>query len=114
MIELWYKFLTLFGGQEYYKLGGKTRSSEWSKVRKVNIKSYCEICEKKGGLLNPLELHHILPFALRPDLELSPSNFVTACRHCHLYFCHLGSFQSYCAEIKEFAAECRLRRNNRP
>ena len=114
MINFWYKILSFFGSREYEKLGGAKRSSEWSRVRKENIKDYCEMCEKKGGLLNRLELHHILPFNLRPDLELSPQNFFTACRHCHLRFCHLNSFQSYEKDIKIEAEKWKIKRQNRP
>ena len=94
----------LFGG----------RSSQWSRMRKENIKDYCEMCEQKGGLLRPLELHHILPFHNHPELELDVTNFITACRHCHLRYCHLGSFQSFCADIREQAALWRTKRKNRP
>jgi len=94
----------LFGG----------RSSQWSRVRKENIKDYCEMCEKKCGLLKPCELHHILPFNLRPDLELDPTNFITVCRHCHLYFAHLGSFKSFNLDIKKDALLWVERRKLRP
>jgi len=94
----------LFGG----------RSSQWSRVRKENIKDYCEMCERKGGLLRSLELHHVQPFHLKPELELDPTNFITACRHCHLYFAHLGSFKSFNIDIKKDAVSWQLRRKNRP
>ena len=93
----------LFGG----------RSSQWSRVRKDNIKSYCELCERKGKLLHPLELHHIRPFHLHPELELEPSNFITLCRKCHLDFAHLGDFKSFNADIQSEAEHWRLKRKQR-
>lgn len=114
MINLWYKLLSFFGFDEYERLGGAKRSSEWGKVRREHIKSYCELCEKKGGLLRPLELHHVRPFNLFPELELDPENFITVCRHCHLYFAHLGSFRSYNLDIKKESEQWQLKRKNRP
>ena len=92
----------LFGG----------RSSQWSGVRKENIKSYCEFCERKPLL--GLNLHHILPFHLYPEAELDPTNFITVCRHCHLYFAHLGSFKSFNKDIKKEAEEWQTKRKHRP
>ena len=93
---------------------GAARSSQWSRVRGENIKSFCELCEKKGGLLKPLELHHVEPFHLKPELELSPTNFITVCRHCHLYFAHLGNFKSFNIDIKKEAELWQEKRKNRP
>ena len=92
---------------------GALRSGKWSEFRKSHIKKYCELCEKKGSFLRPLELHHVKPFHLFPFLELDPDNVITVCRHCHLYFAHLGSFKSFCLEIKKLAEEWRLRRKQR-
>lgn len=93
---------------------GAARSGDWVRVRRENIKKYCEVCEKKGGLFKPLELHHVRPFHLFPELELEPTNFITVCRHCHLYFAHLGSFKSYNITIKEEAEQWREKRKERP
>ena len=95
---------------------GALRSNRWSQIRKEFLKEnpLCAVCGTRGKLLSPNEVHHILPFHLNPALELSPKNFLTVCRHCHLYFAHLGSFKSYCIEIKELALEWKTRRENRP
>ena len=93
---------------------GALRSSQWKIVRRINIKDYCELCEVKGGLLRPLELHHVKPYHLFPELELEPSNFITVCRPCHLRYAHLSSFHSYCLDIKELAREWQERRRDRP
>jgi len=48
-------------------------------------------CAACGGTSNP-EVHHVSPFHLHPELELSPSNFITLCEvvgsECHLKFGH--------------------------
>ena len=56
---------------------GVMRSDQWPKVRKTHLASHptCELCggEKK------LEVHHMRPFHLHPELELEPSNLITLC-----------------------------------
>ena len=46
-------------------LGG-LRSSGWAEFRKIHIKKECEVCGKKGTILQPLELHHVEPFNINP------------------------------------------------
>ena len=75
------------------------RSSHWPKVRAVHLDGHptCEVC---GGN-KKLEVHHIRPFHLHPELELDPTNFATLCEddddgvNCHLFFGHLGNFKSF-------------------
>lgn len=75
------------------------RSGHWPTVRKTHLEAHptCELC---GGQAK-LEVHHIRPFHLHPDLELDPSNLITLCEankdgvNCHLLFGHLGSFKSF-------------------
>lgn len=98
----------LFGDRTF----GAKRSGEWPRVRRENIKKYCELCEKKP--LFGLELHHIEPFHLKPELELDSRNFITLCRHCHLYFAHLGNFKSFNKEIKQDASLWQERRKMKP
>ena len=74
------------------------RSSRWASVRKAHLKNYpnCALC---GGIKR-LEVHHIKPFHLHPELELDPDNLITLCEdkgdgvYCHLFFGHLGNFHS--------------------
>lgn len=78
---------------------GKTRSNRWPIVRAVHLVAHptCEVCGGKGNL----EVHHIRPFHLHPELELDPTNLITLCEakkdgiNCHLFFGHLGNFKSY-------------------
>ncbi|MBR2553398.1 MAG: HNH endonuclease [Aeriscardovia sp.] len=39
-------------------------------------------CKRCGGR-ECLEVHHIKPFALYPDLRLDPTNAITLCHECH-------------------------------
>lgn len=79
------------------------RSSHWPTVRKQHLAFHptCELC---GGSAK-LEVHHIRPFHLHPDLELEPSNLITLCEadkdgvNCHLLFGHLGNFKSFNVEV---------------
>ena len=40
----------------------------------------CQVCGKKGGLLNA---HHILPWAGNPELAFDKDNIITLCVPCH-------------------------------
>lgn len=81
---------------------GAKRSPEWPKVRKAHLAKFptCAMC----GTKNKLEVHHIKPFHLHPELELEPSNLITLCEskvdaNCHLLFGHLGNFKSLNATV---------------
>ena len=77
---------------------GASRSSHWSTVRKNFIKkhSFCAVCNGT----KKLNVHHIKPFHLHPELELDPSNLITLCENnkrglnCHLLIGHLGNFKN--------------------
>lgn len=67
--------------------GGKPRSPKWRSVRENHLKvePNCIGC----GLDFNLEVHHVLPYHLRPEFELEPTNLVTLCRDCHWNIGHL-------------------------
>lgn len=73
------------------------RSPEWEYVRKAFIKNHpaCALC----GTAKDLQVHHIKPFHLYPELELEPENLVTLCTSkywgfsCHLVAGHGGNFR---------------------
>ena len=78
---------------------GSKRSSAWPGVRKHHLATNpaCVLC---GGT-DAVEVHHRMPFHLKPELELSLANLVTLCEskkggiNCHLAFGHLGNFKQY-------------------
>jgi len=84
------------------------RSGHWPTVRKYHLQMHpvCEVC---GGS-QKLEVHHIRPFHLHPELELSPSNLITLCEankggaNCHLFVGHLGNFKSFNIAVMSDAA----------
>jgi hypothetical protein len=88
---------------------GSQRSGHWPTLRKQHLEKNpkCVVC---GGN-KKLEVHHIKPFHLHPDLELNPDNLITLCEsgnngvNCHLLFGHLGSFKSFNVDVKNDAGE---------
>lgn len=62
------------------------RSSKWQSVRDAFIKKHpvCEAC----GTSENLNVHHVEPFHLKPELELQPKNLMTLCRKDHYYLGH--------------------------
>jgi len=77
---------------------GQARHSGWNDFRRTYIKDRCEVCGSKYFR----ELHHVIPFTVRPDMELFPSNVVTLCRKHHFEWGHLFSFKSYNVDINRW------------
>lgn len=78
----------------FNKLRFATRSPKWQTVRKKHLatNSRCIAC----GSVKKLEVHHIKPVHLYPELELEPSNLVTLCADpCHIVFGHFMNFKSW-------------------
>lgn len=66
------------------------RSSKWATVRKKFIQKN-PVCAACGSAEN-LNVHHIQPFHVHPELELEESNLITLCgpkgRNCHFLIGH--------------------------
>jgi len=82
----------------------KKRSSRWNSVRDSFIESYptCAACGSK----NRLQVHHIAPFHLYPELELDIKNLIVLCmdkNECHLEIGHGGSFKCYNPKVETHA-----------
>jgi hypothetical protein len=62
------------------------RSSAWSRVRAEFVAEHpdCEAC----GSREKLNVHHIQPFHIHPELELEPSNLITLCFEHHFKIGH--------------------------
>jgi 5-methylcytosine-specific restriction enzyme A len=79
------------------------RSSRWPTVRKAHLASEpkCQWCGTKYAL----EIHHIEPFHLRPELELEPKNLITLCQkpttHCHIKRGHKGCWRDTNPTVRE-------------
>ena len=115
LLNLEYR-IKIFGGLFGDKTFGAIRSSGWGKLQKETVKAhpFCSFHGGKGTLLNPLQVHHIKPFHLFPLLELIKSNLIVACRFCHLWYCHLGSYHSCNLQAREDAEMLLAKINNRP
>jgi len=62
------------------------RAGEWPRVRAefVRLHPVCEAC----GSRSTLNVHHVRPFHLYPNLELDPDNLITLCRENHFKVGH--------------------------
>ena len=78
-------------------LGLSGRSPHWPKMRAAHLKLHNE-CAACSGRKN-LEVHHIKPFHLHPELELSEENLLTLCempsRNCHLTWGHFYDWTKF-------------------
>lgn len=88
-LKAWLGFFPTFGGVP--------RSSKWREVRKQHlmIQNVCQVCTTTKDL----DCHHILPYFLRPDLELESSNLITLCTPHHLLFGHFMNYKSYNKDV---------------
>lgn len=102
------RIVRLFGAAEMEA----ARSPKWSKVRDEFLSGNRE-CVACGGT-SSLEVHHIVPFHLRRDLELVESNLMALCRDCHFYFGHLKDWSSWNDGVKTDAAAYRQKVRSRP
>lgn len=93
-------------GGEIARRHGHDRSPEWSRVRRQHLlgEPACVACGHKG---KGLQVHHIKPFHLHPQLELDPRNLITLCegrgRDHHLLLGHLNAWESYNEHVRDDA-----------
>lgn len=103
-----------FGLGDFALFGGVPRSPQWPKVRNDFIKKNpkCAVC---GGTKD-LNVHHKKPYHLHPELELDETNLITLCNYSvhHLWFGHLGNFQSYNVDVETDSATMLTKITNRP
>lgn len=95
------------------KIRYATRSYKWNTVRKQHLEKHpnCIAC----GRNKKLEVHHIKPVHLFPDLELDPSNLVTLCADpCHILFGHLMDFKSWNKSVVEDSKDYLTKVKDRP
>lgn len=101
---------------ETLKCQGVARSGHWPTVRAAHLKQFpsCAVC----GSLKDCEVHHIAPFHLHKNLELSPDNLITLCaeydRNHHYLFGHFLNWKSFNSNVKFDAAEWNKKILNRP
>ena len=90
------------------------RSPSWPSLERhfLQANDHCAVC---GGK-ELLQVHHKLPFHLRPDLELVSDNLVALCmaptRECHLKVGHGSSWAAYNPDIVKMVAVAAGRAND--
>jgi len=59
------------------------RHKDWPRVRREHLKSHgaCAACGRT--VKKELEVHHVRPVHLFPELELDPDNLITLCEGVH-------------------------------
>jgi 5-methylcytosine-specific restriction enzyme A len=76
---------------------GLKRSGKWPAVRRAHLahEDWCRWC----GSQKDLEVHHISPFHVHPELELTDANLITLCEtmgvECHLRHGHFGNWKTF-------------------
>jgi 5-methylcytosine-specific restriction endonuclease McrA len=84
------------------------RSSKWASLRATFLKDNprCESCDSDSSL----EVHHIKPFHIHPELELDQSNLLTLCKHCHLVIGHLRDYKLFNRDLPRMAFDFKNRK----
>ena len=81
---------------------GASVNWSWQKCRKKFLKKVgksCVCCSNK----KKIQVHHVLPRHIRPDLAVDMTNLIALCASCHLRIGHLGSYFTYNENIKKVA-----------
>ena len=88
------------------------RSPEWPRVEKEHLRGE-PTCQWCGGT-EMLQVHHMKPFHLHPELELDDSNLITLCeepgRDCHLKDGHLDNWRDFNPDIR---SQCQARQTDK-
>ena len=88
----------------------RLRSPHWHAAEREHLKREPE-CQRCGAKVK-LQVHHISPFHLAPELELDFSNFITLCEqggylNCHLHYGHNGDFKDFNLNVRRECEEHR-------
>lgn len=78
------------------------RSSHWPKVER-DFKSKNPVCAACGSK-KKLNVHHVKPFHLYPQLELDENNLITLCmdrNECHIKLGHGGDWKAYNPNVRK-------------
>lgn len=67
----------------------------------------CEACGKTR-----VEIHHIIPVAVAPELAAEAYNLMSLCPACHLVLGHNGDYGRYVPNVREVVASMQIRRMN--
>jgi len=70
----------------------------WQKCRREFLKKVGKVCVCCGSK-KKIQVHHILPRHIRPDLAVDQTNLIALCRDCHFHIGHLNSYFIYNAAV---------------
>jgi hypothetical protein len=92
----------------------RARAGAWRRVRAEHLAKHpvCEVC----GRTTNLNVHHIYPVSIAPELELVEHNLITLCEtSCHFMFGHFFNYHCYNKDVRKMAAAFRrdMHRNRR-
>lgn len=85
------------------------RSNQWPVLRKkwLGIEPECQSCNK----ITKLEVHHIKPVHLYPELELNEENLITLCENptmnCHFIMGHCLNWLAWNKDVRFDANQIR-------
>lgn len=94
--------LTLAGGQLHELVKRHTRSPEWRALEQAHLRAQprCAAC---GGTSH-LQVHHVRPYHVWPELELEPRNLLTLCLaegcSAHLTLGHGGRWTAWNPKVR--------------
>jgi 5-methylcytosine-specific restriction endonuclease McrA len=77
------------------------RSPQWAGVRDAFLETH-PTCAGCGGKKR-LQVHHVDPFHLHPELELVPENLITLCMgkaECHLLIGHGDDWRAWDPDVR--------------
>jgi len=66
----------------------------WQRCRRDFLKKTGKVCVC-CGTTKKIQVHHILPRHIRPDLAVDQTNLIALCRDCHFHIGHLNSYFTY-------------------
>lgn len=115
LVTVWLNFIEKITPSGRAKLGGASRSPHWETFKKEYAVTHLPVCAVCGGTAD-LNLHHLKPFHVYPELELDPNNVIWLCnaKQCHIRIGHLGNFTSINPAGKEDIVIWRDKFRNRP
>lgn len=82
-----------------------------SKVRRAMLeyRALHDSCEYSGKTKN-LQVHHIVPVSVAPELAHVQANMMVLERNAHLHVAHAGSWTVYVQNMKEIVQVARIQR----
>jgi hypothetical protein len=83
----------------------RKRSPHWDALRKDYLWWHPK-CAACGGYTS-VQVHHVAPFHLVPEMELDSDNLISLCmapgKHCHLLIGHGDNFKYYNPSVRSYA-----------